>query len=195
MSELILENDTVKLSLLSNVNYTHLHAVAFQKDLIAYSPSDISTPALLSDYVTSALRAHSENTAIPFIIYDKRSSLYAGSTRFGRIDHKNKTLEIGWTWIGREFQGTGLNKQVKFLMLHYAFERMRFMKVEFRIDERNTRSRKAVEKIGGKLEGILRNNVIMIDGFRRNTCCYGILYKEWEGLKTSVFKGYRYWES
>jgi RimJ/RimL family protein N-acetyltransferase len=107
------------------------------------------------------------------------------------IDWDNKVLEIGATWIGREFQGTGLNANMKFLMLQYAFETLNFEKVEFRIDERNTRSRKAVEKLGAKLEGILRKNVYLNDGFKRNTCCYGMLREEWKNIKNSVFEGFK----
>mgnify|MGYP000412675330 CR=1 FL=1 len=105
---------------------------------------------------------------------------------------KNKVLEIGATWIGREFQGSGLNKNMKFLMLQYAFETLNFQKVEFRIDERNTRSRKAVEKIGATLEGVLRQNVYLLNGFKRSTCCYGILLVEWKNSKETVFKGLNY---
>ena len=75
--------------------------------------------------------------------------------------------------------------------LQYAFETLNFEKIEFRIDERNIGSRKSVEKIGAKLEGILKKNVYLLDGFKRNTCCYGILQEEWEGIKTSVFKGFQ----
>ena len=98
---------------------------------------------------------------------------------------KNKVLEIGATWIGREFQGSGLNKNMKFLMLQYAFETLNFEKVEFRIDECNIRFRKAVEKIGATLEGILKKNVYLLNGFKRNTCCYGILCEEWNAIKRS----------
>jgi RimJ/RimL family protein N-acetyltransferase len=79
---------------------------------------------------------------------------------------------------------------MKFLMLQYAFETLEFEKVEFRIDERNGRSRKAVQNIGGTLEGILRSDTLMNDGFRRNTCCYGILKSEWQSIKMTVFKGF-----
>ena len=100
-------------------------------------------------------------------------------------------LHIGSTWIGREFQGSGLNSNMKFLMLNHAFNAMGFEKVEFRIDERNMQSRKAVEKLGGKLEGILRKNVYLLDGFKRNTCCYGILKEEWNDIKATHFKGFQ----
>ncbi len=185
-----LENDFVILSLLDLSNYKHLVNIAQEKDLLYYSPSDISNPDSLKEYVQQAVDDYYHQTAIPYIIFDKIKNAYAGCTRFGLINWKNKVLHIGWTWIGREFQGTGLNKYIKFLMLQYAFETLEFEKVEFRIDERNSRSRKAVEKIGGTLEGILRNDTLMIDGFRRNTCCYGILKSEWNGIKKTIFKDF-----
>lgn len=185
-----LENDSVKLSLLDLSNYMHLMDIAQEKDLIYYSPSDISTPDNLKAYVQEAVDAYYHQTAIPFIVFDKTKNAYAGCTRFGLINWKNKVLHIGWTWIGREFQGSGLNKQMKFLMLQYTFETLDFEKVEFRIDERNGRSRKAVENIGGTLEGILRSDTLMNNGFRRNTCCYGILKNEWQSIKMTVFKGF-----
>ena len=185
-----LENDFVKLSLLDLSNYKHLMDIAQEKDLLYYSPSDISTPDNLKAYVQEAVDAYYHQTAIPFIVFDKTKSAYAGCTRFGLINWKNKVVHIGWTWIGRKFQGSGINKQMKFLMLQYAFETLDFEKVEFRIDERNGRSRKAVENIGGTLEGILRSDTLMNNGFRRNTCCYGILKNEWQSIKMTVFKGF-----
>ena len=77
----------------------------------------LDTPEKLKEYVEIAVDGYYQKTSIPFIIYDKRMRAYAGSTRFGMINYKNKVLHIGWTWIGREFQGTGLNVNVKFLML------------------------------------------------------------------------------
>ena len=185
-----LENKVVKLSLLDLSNYEHLIPVAKEDRLIQFSPSDISTPEKLKDYVQTAVDGYYHKTTIPFVIFDKVKNKYAGSTRFGLINWKDKVLHIGWTWIGKEFQGTGLNKNMKFLMLRHAFETMKFEKVEFRIDERNERSRKAVEKIGATLEGILRSDTIMLDGFRRNTCCYGILKEEWTEIKSRCFRGF-----
>jgi len=182
-----LEDERVKLFLLDLSNYHHLLPIAQEKDLIQYSPSKIDTPEDLKAYVQLAVDGYYHNTIIPFIVYDKTAKAYAGSTRFGLINPKNKVLHIGWTWIGKRFQGTGLNKHMKFLMLQYAFEVMGFDKVEFRIDERNIRSRKAVEKLGATLEGILRNDTIMQDGFKRSTCCYGILKEEWIEIKKRIF--------
>ncbi len=183
-----LENNRVKLSLLDLSNYEHLFKIAKQPNLVQYSPSKIDTPEHLKNYVQTAVDAYYHKTAFPFIIFDKQTHTYAGCTRFGRINWHNKVLHIGWTWIGKQFQGSGLNMHMKFLMLKYAFEILKFDKVEFRIDERNIRSRKAVEKLQAKLEGILRKDTLMIDGYKRSTCCYGILKDEWSDIKTTVFK-------
>lgn len=183
-----LENDRVKLSLLDLSNYEHLINIAQEENLIQYSPSNISSKEQLKAYVQTAVDGYYHKTTIPFIIYDKKFQRFAGSTRFGLINPTNKLLHIGWTWIGHDFQGTGLNKNVKYVMLGYAFEVMNFEKVEFRIDERNLKSRKAVEKIGATLEGILRKDTLMQDGFKRSTCCYGILIEEWPLIKQTYFK-------
>ena len=183
----ILENNIVQLIPLEEKHTDVLMDIAFEKDLIQYSPSDITSTEKLQKYINQAIQDKKIGTALPYLIFDKRTKQYIGSTRFGFINSKNKTLHIGWTWISKKTQGTGINKQMKFLMLHYAFEILKFEKVEFRIDERNIRSRKAVEKIGGTLEGILRKDTLMLDGFRRSTCCYGILKEEWPLIKETIF--------
>ena len=175
-----LENERVRLSPLSLENYLLLSEIANQPGLVRYSPGNLEDPDGFRSYVERALEARDRNEAIPFLIYDKNASAYAGSTRYMHIDWKNRVLHIGATWIGREFHGTGLNRAMKHLLLDYAFKEMDFEKVEFRIDERNLASRKAVEKLGAKLEGILRKNVYLEDGFKRNTCCYGLLRDEWK---------------
>lgn len=184
----ILENSRVKLSLLDLSNYEYLLGVSQEKNLVYYSPSTIATPEDLKDYVRVAVDGYYHKTTLPFIIYDKQQQAYAGSTRFGLINWKNKVLHIGWTWIGHNFQGSGLNINMKFLMLQYAFETLEFDKVEFRIDERNMKSRKAAEKIGATLEGVLRKDTLMPDGFKRSTCCYGILKEEWAEIKNMLLK-------
>lgn len=183
-----LENERAKLSLLDLSNYKHLIEIAKQEKLVQYSPSKIDNLDDLRQYVENAVDGYYHKKTIPFIVFDKEKEAYAGNSLFMNIDWKNKVLEIGSTWIGKQFQGTGLNENMKFLMLKHAFEDMRFEKVEFRIDERNLASRKAVEKLGAKLEGILKKNVYLLDGFKRNTCCYGILKEEWPEVKDHLIK-------
>jgi len=178
-----LENKRVKLTLLDLSNYHYISEISKEDKLVQYSPSPIHTDEDLKTYVDTAVEGYYNKTILPFIIYDKEKGKYAGSTRFAFMNWHDKVVHIGWTWIGKEFQGTGLNTKMKFLMLQYAFETLKFDKVEFRADERNMASRKAIEKIGGTLEGILRNDTLMLDGYKRSTCCYGILKEEWEAIK------------
>lgn len=174
-----LENKRVRLSPLTLENYTNLLSVASEPKLIKYSPSDIESPTALKSYVETALEQQEKKSSLPFIIYDKKIMNFAGCTRYMNIDYSNKVLDIGATWIGKKFQGTGLNSEMKHLLINHAFNKLGFEKVTFRIDERNMQSRKAVEKLGAILEGILRENVYLLDGFKRNTCVYGILKNEW----------------
>lgn len=185
-----LENQRVKLSVLGMRNYKHLIDIAKEPNLVQFSPSKIDTESDLKNYVETAVTDFYNKTAIPFIVFDKQQNAYAGCTRFGLINWHHKVLHIGWTWIGTQFQGTGLNQHMKLLMLQYAFETLLFDKVEFRVDERNLKSRRAVEKLGATLEGVLRKDTLMLDGFKRSTCCYGILKEEWDELKTTVFKNH-----
>jgi len=171
-NDFTLENERVVLRPLTMYNYSELISIAAQEKLVQYSPSDIYTPEALKKYVETALLQKKNGSSIPFIIYDKKTMSYAGSTRYMHINEQHKVLHIGATWIGREFHGSGLNGQMKKVMLQHAFGVMGFEKV----------SRKAVEKLGGILEGVLRKNVFLLDGFKRNTCCYGILKEEWAVL-------------
>lgn len=184
---LMLENDLLLLKPLESSHDKVLWPIAQKVDLHRFGSTDVSSPEKLSDYIKKALQEASDGKSIPFTIYNKQTSKYVGSTRFGHIDTKNKTLHIGWTWISPETRSTGFNHQMKFLMLRHAFETMDFEKVEFRIDERNIISRKAVEKLGATLEGILRKNIIVKDGFRRSSCCYGIIKDEWQSIKKEKF--------
>jgi len=126
MKQVHLENEYAKLSILDLSNYKHIIGIAQEKNLIYYSPSDISSPKKLKAYVQIAVNEYYQKTTIPFLIFDKTKNKYAGSTRFGLINWQDKVLHIGWTWIGKEFQGSGLNKQIKLLMLQYTFEYLKF---------------------------------------------------------------------
>lgn len=177
---MILEDHRVRLEPLTGEHSRLLETIAAEDKLVQYSPSDIATPISLMKYIDYALKRQKQGYSIPYAIFDKKTAAHAGSTRYMNIDENNKVVEIGSTWIGRDYQGTGLNGHVKKLMLDHAFGPLGYEKVEFRIDERNLRSRKAVEKLGARLEGILRRNVYLLDGYKRNTCCYGILKEEWQ---------------
>src|SRR5690606_39120362 len=93
----------------------------------------------LHNYMTIALDAKASGKEYPFIVFDKLAGEFAGSTRFYDINNHFKTLQLGYTWYGKKFQGTGLNKHCKFLLLSFAFETLGMERVEFRADNNNAR--------------------------------------------------------
>ena len=134
----------------------------------------------LEKYIQIALKAREMNTEFPFIVFDKKSGKYAGSTRFYDINLQFKTLQLGYTWYGKAFRGTGLNKHCKYLLLQYAFETLGMERVEFRADNNNERSIAAMKSIGCKVEGILRNHMPTLGSdSRRDSIILSILKKEW----------------
>ncbi|NTS43494.1 GNAT family N-acetyltransferase [Flavisolibacter sp. BT320] len=186
--DIILENSRVLLRPLTQDDNNNLLPVATaQTDLVQFSPYQIHTPALLADYIQTSLQEREKGFRYPFAVFDKKAQTYAGSTSIANVSNKDRRLEIGWTWIGRAFQQTGLNRACKALLLSYAFDELEFERVEFKTDARNTASRNAIEKIGGQYEGALRSHTVMLDGFRRDTVYYSILKSEWPGLKKTVF--------
>jgi N-acetyltransferase len=188
--DIILENDRALLRPLEEPDYDRLVGVATaHKDLLQYSPTPLHDPELFKQYIINALNEREAKFRYAFTVFDKKTQQFAGSTSMANVSNYDKRLEIGWTWYGKEFQRSGLNRACKLLLLTYAFETLEFERVEFRIDERNQPSRTAVEKIGGKLEGILRSHMTMPNGFRRSTCYYSIIKNEWSGIKNKLEDG------
>lgn len=182
--EIVLENSFTVLRPLQRADISTLLPVALSdKHLLQFSPAPVYSEELLISYIEKAVSEREKNLRYPFIIFDKAKNAFAGSTSFMNISNADNRLEIGSTWIGKDFQKTGLNRNCKYLLLQFAFEDMGAERVEFRTDERNIVSRKAIEKIGGQFEGILRSHTLMYNGFRRNTVCYSILKPEWEKIK------------
>jgi RimJ/RimL family protein N-acetyltransferase len=119
----------------------------------------------------------------PFVAVHLASGRVAGATRYLNIIPKDRGLEIGGTWYGPEFQRTAVNTECKYLLLKHAFETLGAIRVQLKTDLRNLRSQKAIERIGGVKEGVLRNHMLLPDGTFRHSVFYSILDSEWEGLK------------
>jgi RimJ/RimL family protein N-acetyltransferase len=182
--EIVLENERVLLMPLQLSDLGKLLKVATEDEaLLQYSPRQIYSEELLKENIRIMFLEKSARSRYPFIIFDKTQNAWAGSTSFLNISNMDSRLEIGSTWIGREFQKTGLNRNCKYLLLQYCFEEIGVERVEFKTDERNAISRQAIEGIGAQFEGILRSHTLMSDGFRRNTVCYSILRDEWGTVK------------
>jgi RimJ/RimL family protein N-acetyltransferase len=182
---IILENKSVLLKPLSNEDEDGLNKIAFDADIWKYTIVSVLNSNELKNYINSALEERKKNTRYPFTIINKQSAEIAGSTSYGGVSVKDKRIEIGWTWLGKKFRGTDLNKQCKFLLMQYAFEHLNFERVEFKTDFLNNRARKALLKIGAKEEGVLRSHMILHDGRRRDSIFYSVLRNEWEEVKLS----------
>ena len=181
MTKTLLENNWLRLDLLDPSQGNALWEVLTELDIYKFSPNNLSSKDLLDLYILNALKLYKEETAIPLAIFDKKKNKYVGSSRFGYIDHTNRSLHIGWTWISLESQGSGLNTNLKDLMLKEAFGPMNMRKVIFRVDALNLRSRRAVEKLGATLEGVLKKDVYVKDQRLRDSCCYAIFKEDFEG--------------
>lgn len=134
----------------------------------------------LKKYIADAEQGRSDQKMYAFSVFDKRTNAYAGSTRFYDVNLAFKTVQLGYTWYGEQFRGTGLNMHCKYLLLQFAFEQMDMQRVEFRADARNARSIAAMKKIGCVEEGILREDMPLLTGGRRNSMILSILKNEWE---------------
>jgi RimJ/RimL family protein N-acetyltransferase len=180
-----LEDERVLLRPLSVTDDEHLLSFALhEQETWQYSSLGAFGSDGLSEYISQALAMRVTGKEYPFIVYDKKTGKYAGSTRFYDIQPQNSTLQLGYTWYGKDFRGTGLNKHCKFLLLQFAFEELGMERVEFRADARNERSIAAMKSIGCTVEGIMRSNIPTREGGRRDSIILSILKSEWEsGVK------------
>ena len=193
LQEYILENEMVRLIPLHHSDFEKLLPFAVNEPgLWTYSLQPAAGPENLKTYIHCAIQGRKQETTYAFVVFDKRSNQIAGSTRFYDFQKSHNTVQLGYTWYGKDFQGTGLNKQCKFLMLQFAFETLLLDRVEFRADATNERSIAAMKSIGCTVEGILRSNCAASNG-RRDSIVLSILKKEWFGgikehLKSKIEK-------
>jgi N-acetyltransferase len=180
--EYILENDVVLLRPLLESDYENLLPFAINEpEIWKYSLVAVSGEEGLKNYITTAIEARAKAVEYPFIVFDKRTQQYAGSTRFYDIQLHNQSMQLGYTWYGSKFQGTGLNKNCKLLLLQFAFDELSMERIEFRAANENERSKAAMRSIGCVEEGVLRSHVPTFTGARRNSIILSILKAEWEG--------------
>jgi N-acetyltransferase len=181
-----LEGNHVRLEPLALEHLDALCAVGLDPELWKFTKVNVTNREEMRAYIEDALHAHAAKTALPFITREKKSKTIVGSTRFADIDHNNRTVEIGWTWIARPFQRTVVNTEAKYLMLRHAFEQMDARRVMLKTDETNLKSRAAIARIGAKQEGILRNHMLVWGGRNRNSVIFSIIVEEWPEAKRNL---------
>lgn len=176
----ILENDVVRLQPLQTTDYEKLVGFSINEpELWSFNANGPDSPENLKKYIEKALSQKDKLVEYPFLVFDKINNKVAGSTRFYNINFEAKHLEIGFTWYGKEFQGTKLNKNCKYLLLEFAFEKMNLERVGFRANNLNQRSINAMKSIGCIEEGILRNFNTDAKGNRIDAIVLSILKNEW----------------
>ena len=182
--EIILENDRVMLRplMMSDVELLSVFSIN-EPDLWTYSLTPAAGIENLKNYMSKAIEDREAGKSYPFLVFDKLTNEVAGSTRFYDYNEGYSTVQLGYTWYGNKFQGTGLNKNCKYLMLNHAFEKGQMQRVEFRADNTNKRSIAAMKSIGCIEEGVLRSNCSSPEG-RRDSIVLSILKNEWyEGVQ------------
>ncbi|GAB3203799.1 RimJ/RimL family protein N-acetyltransferase [Pontibacter aydingkolensis] len=189
-SDIVLEDSRVLLRRYHPFDMPQLQNIMYDEDIWRFMPTKISNQEELEVWQQTVENGYITGTRYTFIIVDKASGKIAGSTSFGNISAADKRLEIGWTWLTKDFRGTGLNRHCKFLLLQYAFEELKYERVELKTDVLNMRSRKAMLKIGATEEGTLRSHTLMHDGRRRDTIYYSILKPEWEKIRNTIFSDF-----
>lgn len=186
----ILEDERVLLRPLEESDYKNLLPFSINEpELWTFSLMGAEGAEGLKNYMKITLDARAECKEYPFIVFDKQLNEYAGSTRFYDINIPYKTLQLGYTWYGKKFQATGLNKHCKYLLLSFAFENLGIERFELRADNNNARSIAAMKSIGCKVDGVLRANMPKKQGGRRDSIVLSILRDEWFNETKEMLKG------
>ncbi|HEX5466349.1 MAG TPA: GNAT family N-acetyltransferase [Candidatus Limnocylindrales bacterium] len=181
-----LEGQRVRLEPLSLDHLEGLLPVAADDEIWRWTTTVHDTRETLRAYLEAALADQAAGRALPFATILRATGQPVGSTRFGSISLPDRRLEIGWTWVGRPWWRSGVNREAKLLMLTYAFEQLGANRVEFKTDSLNERSRTAILALGATQEGILRNHMVSQGGRLRHSVYFSILPPEWPAVKARL---------
>jgi N-acetyltransferase len=186
MEAVVLEGRHVRLEPLTMEHAGGLAEVGLDDDLWKWIPTPVRTPEEMTAYVQTALKEQANGSALPFALIERTSGRTVGSTRYANIERVHHRLEIGWTWVAREWQRTAINTEAKYLLLRHAFEALKCIRVELKTDSLNARSRAAILRIGAREEGTFRNHMITASGRIRHTVYFSIIESEWPDVKAAL---------
>src|SRR5882762_10424279 len=186
VSPVMLEGAHVRLEPLGIVHLAGLAKVGLDEELWRWIPTPVRTQEEMAAYIETALGEQERGVSLPFAVVEKATGRAIGSTRYGNIDRTHGRVEIGWTWVAREWQRTAKNTEAKYLLLRHAFETLGSIRVELKTDSLNERSRAAILRIGAQEEGIFRNHMITASGRIRHTVYFSIVDSEWPAVKARL---------
>ncbi|MCL4761786.1 MAG: GNAT family N-acetyltransferase [Burkholderiales bacterium] len=179
----VLEGAHARLEPLAREHAADLARACADGELWALWYTSVPRPDGVEAYVEAALAMREEKGAMPFVVRERASGAVVGSTRYFNVEAAHRRLEIGHTWYAKRAQRTGVNTECKLLLLAHAFEKLRCIAVEFRTSWFNHASQRAIERLGAKRDGVLRNHMILPDGTLRDTVVYSILDSEWPAVR------------
>lgn len=163
-----------------------IEAAAADSDNAALWFTSAPTPADAETWVRRMLAMQAADNGVTFVVRRLADDMPVGSSSMFHVDAPNRRLEIGHTWYSRSAQRTGINTEAKLLLLTHAFETLGCVAVEFRTHYFNTSSRAAIERLGAKLDGVLRSHQLLSNGSRRDTAVYSILDIEWPAVRSNL---------
>lgn len=174
----------VRLEPLTRAHAPGLFAVAGEAEIWRYLPvPEPRSLAAIAAIIESALAEAARGMRLPFAIVARADGRVCGSTSYLDIAPAHRRIEVGWTWLGAAARRTAINTECKLLLLQHAFEVRGCGRVQLKTDARNLRSQAAIERLGAKREGVLRQHMLMPDGFVRDTVMYSLIAGEWPATK------------
>lgn len=178
----------VKLIPLDTSHLDQLSLLAQEKSIWEFNPFDTDGDNIekLLRGLNQSIERRKTGEHYPFAIVRSDNNKVIGTTRYWQINQEHRSLEIGGTWMHPDYWGTGLNTECKYLLLTHCFQILKTVRVQIKASEKNIRSRKAIEKIGAKLEGIFRKDKIYTDGTTRTAAYYSIIDDEWYAVKANL---------
>ncbi|HUX85110.1 MAG TPA: GNAT family protein [Chitinophagaceae bacterium] len=182
----VLENERVLLEPLQPTDLEALLPLALHPTLWELALTRITSREDLENYFREAFREREAGLSIPFAVTDKKTGMKAGSTRFGNITPAHRRLEIGWTWLGEDYQRTGLNRWMKLAMLDHAFGTLEVNRVELKTDLLNLKSQNAMLGIGATRDGIFRSHMVSNGGRIRDSIFFSIIRQDWPAARAAL---------
>ncbi|MGJ8515124.1 GNAT family N-acetyltransferase [Carnimonas bestiolae] len=181
-----LQGKVVTLVPLQQAHEEELRAALQEGDLANVWYARIPTPETIGAEIRRRLALAERGEMLPFTVIDSNSGKTIGMTSYQLLDEANKRVEIGFTWYCKSAQRTAANTEAKLLLLSHAFEQLGAIAVGFKTNFFNRESRRAIERLGAKLDGVLRNHMILDGGIIRDTCYYSIIQNEWQAVKVHL---------
>jgi RimJ/RimL family protein N-acetyltransferase len=181
-----LEGRHVRLEPLAKAHLAGLGQVGLDEELWRWIAAPVRTAKEMAAYIETALDEQKRGVSLPFALIEKATGRAIGSTRYGNIDRTHHRVEIGWTWVARDWQRSAVNTEAKYLLLRHAFETLGCIRVELKTDSLNERSRAAILRIGAREEGIFRNHMITASGRIRHSVYFSIVDSEWPAVKARL---------